>query len=281
MNISSYESLDKIFVLSLLKNRTKVENKFSSLFSERDRIDRLCFFFTEGDKNNKNHINNGNYDASLQEILSHTAVDTISTNIFRNHISILEIAKNQNFETIMILEDDATWTQSSANKMIPIVNAYIKKNQNKFDMLYLGYINHPYICSYFNVFNFNIVRPVSPLTAHAVIITKQGIEKILYYHRTLYPAFNVHLDKFYSTCTALNKTAVFPQYIFQDKQPALYVKAMDKLGLKIPFNLVCKINEILSILVSFLLFLFLFLVVRKMVRKLLAMKKGSDIIFLP
>lgn len=273
MKISSYYSLDKIFVLSLIRNKNIVQEKFNTMFSKDDKQKRLTFYFTEGIKNNNNPVNNGNYDASLREIITHTSIDAISKNIFLNHMSILKLAKEKKYQNIMILEDDAIWNNEQANKMIPIVNKYVEKNKFNFDICYLGYINHPYIFSFPDMFNFNFVKPYSPLTAHGYIITQSGIDKILYYQNLLYPNFNVHLDKFYSTSKNLRKIATFPQYIFQDKDPALYIKGMDTLGLKIPFKTMCKINEFLSLFICFLIFYVFIVSSRSIFRKLLSRKK--------
>ena len=39
---------------------------------------------------------------------------------------------------------------------------------------------------------------------------------------------------------------------YQDKDPSLYTKACDKLGIHVEFNSFCKFNEFVSLLIPFI-----------------------------
>ena len=54
-----------------------------------------------------------------------------------SHINILKDAKNNNFENILVLEDDIIFCKNFKEKLYNLVKK-VKKNEKEFDMLYLG-----------------------------------------------------------------------------------------------------------------------------------------------
>jgi len=101
-----------------------------------------------------------------------------------------------------------------------------------------------------------IVKVASPLLAHAFILNKRGMEKILNYTEYGRQHMNCHFDKLIgSKVRTLQKYAVFPMFAFQGKNPALFQKALDKMNVQISIRSLCKWNEALSICIPFLLIL--------------------------
>jgi len=254
-----FHSIDKIFVLGLLKNKKSIEEKFNNLFVSKDDKMKIVYHYTEGVKNRTN--NDGSYDANLKEILGHNTKDEISKDIFINHIKIIEKGYLGKHKNIMVLEDDAIWNVKTALPIVTKMNNFILKKPSSFDILYMGYCNYPYMFSSFNIRNPSIVRPFRPLCAHGYVVSRQGLEKILYYQKLLYPDFDGHIDKFYANCSFLRKKGVFPQFVFQEKPPALYTKACDIIGINLSFDTICKVNENLSVFLCLLFYGLLFVVV--------------------
>ena len=258
-----FYSIDKIFVLGLLKNKKHIEHKFNNLFSFEDKK-KVVYHYTEGVGNNSN--NDGSYNANLKQILAHNTNDAISRNIFQNHINIIEQGYLGNYRNIMILEDDAIWDIKKSQPILTKMNKYILNESHTFDILYLGYCNYPYVFSAINIFNPSIVRPFSPLCAHGYVVNREGLKKILYYQKLLYPTFDGHIDKFFST-SHLKKKALYPQVVFQQRPPALFVKACDLLRFnKISFNTMCVVNENLSVLACLVFYGLLFALIWKGLR---------------
>ena len=90
---------------------------------------------------------------------------------------------------------------------------------------------------------------------------------ILYYQKLLFPDYDGHIDKFYATCSSLKKKAIYPQIMFQEKPPALFVKACDIIGINPSFKSICILSENLSIIVCFLFYALLFGICWKIFRK--------------
>lgn len=267
-----FHSIDKIFVLGLLKNKKSIEEKFNNLFVSKDDKMKIVYHYTEGVKNRTN--NDGSYDANLKQILGHNTNDAISKDIFINHIKIIEKAYLGKHQNIMVLEEDAVWNVKKALPIVTKMNNFILTQPKSFDILYLGYCNYPFVFSALNLRNPSIVRPFRPLCAHGYVVNREGLAKILYYQKLVYPTFEGHIDKFYATCSHLRKKSMFPQFIFQDKPPALYTKACDIIGVNVSFDTICKLNEIFSVVMCLFLYGLLFLVVFKLLRNATTGPKG-------
>ena len=242
-------NVDKIFVLGLVKNKASIQKKFSSMFPDSNIYNKIEYYFVTGSGSTQN---DGLLNSSLWSILQHKTIDRISKDIFKNHIDILKKAKENNYTRILILEDDAYFTPISNNQMVA-VNHWMETNTS-YDMLYLGYVNWPFCWSMFH--NYYIVRPKSPLTAHSYIVNKKGIDKILSLVETCPSWYEHHIDKFYSCENSIQKFGVFPMVSFQDKDPSLFIKALDKLGLYIPFSNFCRANENVSLYITYIFLLF-------------------------
>ena len=112
-----------------------------------------------------------------------------------------------------------------------------------------------------------VIKPFSPLTAHAYIINRNGIQKILEMIQTNPELQSIHIDKLLATSKTIKKKAAFPMISFQEKDPSLYLKACDKIGIYIDFIKFSRINENISIYLPILFYCFLFLIFTKNIIK--------------
>lgn len=247
--IEMFYNLDKIFILGLIKNKEQIEKKFSSMFPYHTK--KLEYFLVPGIGSNQN---DGCYDSSLLSILKHNTVDNISRDIFKNHVAIYKKAKTENLNRIMILEDDAVFSDNIPYNQKNTINRWIKEN-TKYDILYLGYCNWPWIMSTFQ--NLFIVKPYSPLTLHAYIMNKKGIDKVLSIIENNSSLNKLHIDKLFQQEKTINKYAVYPMIAFQEKDPSLYTKACDKIGIYLNFKSFCRFNEIISLLLPIFMTIFI------------------------
>ena len=254
-------NVDKIFILGLLKNKTRIISKFDSIFNDKSFDGKLEYHLVNGVGS---ATNDGLYDSSLWSILQHKTMDRISRDIFKNHVDIYKKSKQMHYERVMILEDDAIFTSYKNQNQLNFLNSYIRNNEN-YDIFYLGYVNWPILWSSFcNPF---VIKPFSPLTAHAYIINRNGIQKILEMIQTNPELQSIHIDKLLATSKTIKKKAAFPMISFQEKDPSLYLKACDKIGIYIEFIKFSRINENISIYIPILFYCFLFLIFTKNIIK--------------
>jgi hypothetical protein len=243
-------NVDKIIILGLLRNKNKIEKKFSKIFSQNQDMKKLEYHLVEGIGSTQN---DGNYNSSLWSILNHSTLDNISKDIFTNHVNIYKYALKNNMERILVLEDDAYFENINRNQE-KYINNFLSKNKS-YDILYLGYCNWPWMWSTWK--NLHIVKPFSPLALHSYIINKKGMEKVIHAIHHNPKLVDLHIDKVLAQNNILNKYAVYPMIGFQEKDPSLYEKAFDKIGFfYIPFKTFCKINEQVSLFIPlFLVFI--------------------------
>lgn len=254
-------NVDKIFILGLLKNKTRIISKFDSIFNDKLFDGKLEYHLVNGVGS---ATNDGLYDSSLWSILQHKTMDRISRDIFKNHVDIYKKSKQMDYERVMILEDDAIFTSYKNQNQLNFLNSYIRNNEN-YDIFYLGYVNWPILWSSFS--NPFVIKPFSPLTAHAYIINRNGIQKILEMIQTNPELQSIHIDKLLATSKTIKKKAAFPMISFQEKDPSLYLKACDKIGIYIDFIKFSRINENISIYIPILFYCFLFLIFTKNIIK--------------
>ena len=242
-------NVDKIIVLGLLKNKAEIEKKFSSMFT--DHTKKLEYHLVPGVGSTQN---DGNYHSSLWSILHHRTIDNISKDIFKNHVNIYKNARRNNWNRILVLEDDVVFPKIYP-KQNKVVNRWLTENKS-YDILYLGYCNWPWIWSTFR--NSYIVKPAYPLTLHSYIINRKGMDKVLNLIQSNPKLEDLHIDKLLAQEKSLHKFAVFPMIGFQAKDPSLYSKACDKLGIYVNFTTFCRINEYVSLIIPIFLFCLFF-----------------------
>ena len=238
---------EKIYVLGLKKNDSK---KWRNYFQQNFPKEKLIFWMEEGVKKNKN---DGVLDTSLDSILNFNICDPVSKDIFFNHVKIFRNAMKQNYQTIMILEDDAIFPNFNSNKWDK-VQEDLTKNDKQWDICYLGYAQWPIVWSTF--ITLNIIKLYSPLTTHAYIIDKNGIQKFLnFYQQNPTLQDKMHIDKALHKTPGMKKTGVFPMMAYQSTSPALFTKALDKMNISIKFSTFCQWNEWICICIPIFILL--------------------------
>jgi hypothetical protein len=244
-------SVDKVVVLTLEKNEKKIKNKFDPLFPKK----QLEYYITKGVGTTQN---DGTMNSSLWKIMCHDTIDKISIDIFKNHVNIIKKCfHNPNIQTVLILEDDAyfpNWDQVKWNK----TEQWLQQNPQRWDIFFLGYCNWPTMWS--KITTRNIVKLSSPLTAHAYILNKNGMFKILKTIEKNPHCKKMHIDKLFTKIPKFYKYGSFPMVSFQEKCPGLYLKACDKMGVRVLFSTCCKWNEWVSVILPIIVYLFLLVI---------------------
>lgn len=230
--------VDKNFVLGLKKKETEIRSYFDKHFPS----EKLIYHFTEGV--GAQH-NDGQVTSSLWDILCHNTIDKVSIDIFKNHIAMIEQAyKDDTVQHALFLEDDARFPSWNASKWQRI-ESWLQNH--RWDIFYLGYCNWPYPWSTF--VTKDIVQISSPLTAHAYILNRTGMAKILStVDRNPHYRDTVHIDKLFTMIPSFQKYGMYPMASFQEKCPGLYLKACDKLKVRILFKTCCQWNEQFSVI---------------------------------
>ena len=198
----------------------------------------------------KKTINNGCENLTFSQILKHEQCDETCQNIAQNHLTLIREAYEQNSNNILIMEDDALFSGITPSKLLSIISWL---RDNEWDIFYFGY------CPWPTLFTLpvtkNIVKVFSPLTAHCYVVNKSGIQKILQLGYD-----GCHIDKFYAKSNLL-KYACFPSVSFQSTDPALYKKAISKLGINMSFKTLSQSFEVISLVVPIaIIFIIIFII---------------------
>jgi hypothetical protein len=234
--------VESIHVLKLRKNdKIELENQLNEKFPGT----RINFLEVDGQTVNKNE---GSIHLSFCQIVNQNYVDEVALDITRNHIEMIKQAYASEAKCVMFMEEDSRIENVSAKKCASVNNWLA--NSPKWDIFYLGYCNYPMPVSF--LVTTNIVKLWNPLAAHCYILNKRGMEKILNYTEYGNKNMKIHVDKMYTKIPFLAKYGMFPMIAFQNKDPALFVKACDKLNLNLSMRTACKYNEYVSILLPIL-----------------------------
>ena len=244
--------VDKVSVLGLTKHETKIKTYFDSIFHK----DQLNYCFKPGVGANSN---DGQMTSSLWSILNHNTVDRVSKDIFQNHIEMIRNAyMDPTVKYLLMLEDDARFPQWDQTKWDEI-QTWLVSNTTQWDIFYMGYCNWPCLWSIF--MTRYIVKVSSPLATHSYILNRRGMYKILSWLDKNPSCSKLHIDKYFLQIPHFQKLAAFPMVSFQETCPGLYLKACDKLKVRVLFSTCCKWNERVSVLVPIIfVFLFVFLI---------------------
>ncbi len=105
---------------------------------------------------------------------------------FMSHLQIIEDAKNKNYTSILIFEDDVDLIQDFTSTF----SSYVKQINFEWDFLYLGgnHVQNPFLISK------NILRVVETRSTHAYAIHQRAFNKILNHNQL----FSLPLDLFYT-----------------------------------------------------------------------------------
>lgn len=203
-------------------------------------------------KSAKKIINDGGEKVdTLYEIYKHNICDETCKNIASNHLKLIQEAYDKNLENILILEDDAIFEKISAKRLFKVISWLTR---NKWDMFYFGYCPWPILASV--PITQNILKIFSPYCTHCYVINKSGISKLV---NNLKNYRGEHIDYWYSKQKNMLKYAIFPAISFQSGDPALFKKAVQKIGVNISFTSVSKLLEVLSLIIPlFIIFLVIF-----------------------
>jgi hypothetical protein len=243
--------VDKVFVLALHKNKFAVINKFKKIFQQhqqqqeqQEQQSSLEYYFVDGVGGQKNE---GEIDKTIWNVMNHQTIDNVAIDIYNNHLTILKKAYEKKYSSILLLEEDCVIENIDAKRSQKISNWL--KNNIQWDLCYLGYAQWPFLFSTFTFMNPNIVKVTSPLCAHGIIFSRKGMKKILDFSEK---NKIMHVDKLYRLSNT-SKFAVFPMIAFQSKEPALFEKALDIININISFRTICRVLEIVSLLVPFVI----------------------------
>jgi len=230
------------------QNRIKNQLKFIGMDNYEIRV------FKPAKKTSNNC--GGKNSISLKQLLKHEVCDTTCQNIANNHFTIIQEAFDNNYENILIMEDDVIFQSITDRQLFKTISWLSSHN---WDIFYFGYCPWPILFS-IPVYS-NILKVFTPLLGHCYALSNKGIKKIMktkkYYRYE-------HIDKFYATHN-FRKFALFPCIAFQKSAPGLYDIAMDKLGVDIPFDYLTKSFEILSLLTPMLLLMIIIFIIYKFI----------------
>jgi hypothetical protein len=234
--------LNHVYVLTLKnKPHDALRERYDDLFPSRYKL-----FEVEGTPKN---ANGGEIGSSVFKIMRHHEIDATALDITENHTAMIREAHAQGHDNVLFLEDDALFTPLSKEKENR-VKEWMLSTSPKWDIFFMGYCPWPLLSSF--MVTRDVVRVFTPVCAHAYVLNRSGMEKMLMFleepqHR------RHHFDKIFQLIPHFRKYAVFPMISFQEVGPALYVKAMDQLGITVSFLTMCRALEWASILVPVVL----------------------------
>ena len=187
-------------------------------------------------------------DCKVSNILAHNACDSTCLNIAENHFKLIQRAKDNNLENVIIFEDDALFDLPINFKKLKEVVSWLTTVD--WDIFYFGYC--PWPIPFNIVRNKNIVKLYNPLCLHCYALSSKGINKILDAQKDYK---GTHIDKYIGCDISLNKYGIFPAISFQSDEPALFLEAQKKLPIKftLTFRTVSRSLEILSIIIPIIL----------------------------
>ena len=175
---------------------------------------------------NFNKKNIGDKDNTFQEIYNYdkSCCGEVCRELSKCNIDFIKDAYSKGCNNIFIFEDDARFDLPFNFKKLNRIVEWLKKNKD-WEAFYFGYILHPN--PLLIPISLDIGKLFDPLCAHAIVIHRRGMEKILdYVNRNGYP--DNHIDKFYKNLLN-HKYGSLPVMNYQCNNPALYKKWLDKL----------------------------------------------------
>jgi GR25 family glycosyltransferase involved in LPS biosynthesis len=134
---------------------------------------------------------------------------------FESHIDVVKYAYKKGFDNILVFEDDLTLTDSY--NIDAIQNAIdFMKNNNTWDIFYLGYLgfNYNYNKPFLNAKNVtdNIVK-YNPFATHALCYSRRAIQQIMDTYKDYIG--KIHYDIYLSQHAGLNNYCYIPMLFDQ------------------------------------------------------------------
>jgi glycosyl transferase, family 25 len=121
-NETLFNLIDKIYVINMDKDKERMsilDKKLKKMGIEYERISGI-----DGKKKYK-------------ELKDKTKIRPGQLGCLMSHIKILEKAKNNNYQNILIFEDDVIFCKNFIEKLVKLLKK-VKQNEGNFDVLYLG-----------------------------------------------------------------------------------------------------------------------------------------------
>jgi len=230
------ELIDHIYVLKLKRNDTEeLEGHLAERFPD------VPVRWYEVDGVGFSVKNEGKMSLSVWGIMQHRHMDDVSRDILRNMISMIREAHGRGLERVLFLEEDVYFEPFTLGSQ---TMAWLKENQS-WDAFYFGYCSWPWPVAFYA--RREVVRVWSPLLCHAYMLHRRGMEKLLAFTADGTRNMDRHIDKMISTLPGMRKYARFPMVAFQKKDPALFVKGCDRLGIRVSLRTVSRWLQYVSI----------------------------------
>lgn len=230
--------LNHVHVLTLKnKDHTLLHKRYEALFPSR-----YTLFEVEGTVKS---TNGGDIGSSLWKIVQHKEADATALDITHNHWNMIREAHSKGLDNVLFLEDDALFTPISPEKEARL-QQWMLRHPHKWDIFFMGYCPWPMVVSM--MVTRDVVRVYTPVCAHAYVLNRRGMEKMLHFLETPENR-SWHFDKIFNMIPTFRKYAVFPMLSFQEIGPALYTKAVDQIGVSMHFTTLCRTLEWVSLLI--------------------------------
>lgn len=247
--IDTWKFIDKVYVITHSKSNQKeriTKNLQDTGIFQYEIID----FEQAKKKTNKPK----DVDSILNLINNDLVCDETCRNIKKNHISIFLDAYKNNYDYILILEDDAEFTDNLNYEKLNNAFKYLQNNNKTWDVFFLGYQSYNIIGPNY-ILTPNIVIPNCPLCSHCNMYSKVGIKKIL----DKIIDKSDHIDKLIFKGQDINKLALFPMISYQVKTPAIF-KLVENYS-PMEWNELVIFSEYASILFPFIIMLILVIII--------------------
>jgi hypothetical protein len=238
--------VDHIYVLKLKRNDTE---ELAGHLAER--FPGVPVRWYEVDGIGSSVKNEGRMELSVWSIMRHRHMDEVSKDILRNMIGMIREAHDKGLERVLFLEEDVYFEPFALR---PQTVSWLKKDRS-WDVFYLGYCSWPWPVAFCK--RREVVRVWSPLLCHAYMLHRRGMEKLLAFTADGTKNMDRHIDKMISTLPGMRKYARFPMVAFQKKDPALFVKGCDRLGIRVSLRTVSRLMEYISVVLPVVLVLLL------------------------
>jgi hypothetical protein len=190
-------------------------------------------------------------NASLYELLSHTTCDETAKNILDNHVATIRKAYSNKYNNVVILEDDARFQLPINKNKIKRVVDWLKRNY--WEIFFFGHC--PWMIPFSTFQTKDIVQPYSALLAHCYVLNRKGMYNVLKkIDRFFLSSLKIkQIDMVFSSSN-MYKYAIFPSISYQNKAPAIYKSILKKIGIKLPYNSIFYMLELIAVLIPLLLF---------------------------
>jgi hypothetical protein len=240
--------VDKIYVISTKKS-TRHDNIRNHLNQFTTNYEILKYTPASSIINNGQTNSNTKQPTLLDLCRLELPTNETSENIAQNHYNTVKLAYENNYNMVMILEDDAEFEKDIPNN----ITEWIKDNQNTFDIFYLGYFTWPIGIIPINLYIGKLLANVT--CNHAYILNRSGMKKIIDGFEKSYKN-NQHIDLFYNKI-GLSQYGAYPSIAFQNNSPAL----IEHLNLPVPFKTLTRINETLNIIIPVIIIIIIVIII--------------------